>query len=130
MDGGGVYQEATSLLDECNRGGGFDYSLVCTDTGLVIASAGQTEQEDDTAAFASLFDDILARARRDLGFATVDEVTLLDPQRGRTVIRPLLLGESTVVFVVVRAPVQRTWRRFTNILCRRLTVLLQPLAEV
>lgn len=129
MSSRGLQQEVDALLKETNELGGYPSSLVCTDEGLVIASAGEVDDED-TAAFVSLFDDVLMRARRDLGFAAVDEVTLLDPGRGRTVIRPLAIDSANhTLFLVVRVPTRKTWRRHTNTLVKRLGEVLLPLVE-
>lgn len=120
-----IQERVTALLESTNAAGGYPSSLVCTQDGLVIASSGDEEAEY-TAAVVSLFDDILVRARRDLDFEDVDEVALLDPGRGRTVIRPLPLPEGTV-FLVVRVPPKHTWRRHTNILRKQLAEVLAPL---
>jgi len=124
----GIQQQADALLSATNMLGGYSASLVCTAEGLVVASAGQVDADEDTAAFASLFDDVCQRAQRDLRFDRVDEVTLLDPGRDRTVIRPLdILGGHQQLFLVVRVPVKKTWRRNTNMLCRQLISVLAPL---
>ena len=114
-----IQERVTSLLAATNDAGGYPSSLVCTQDGLVIASAGEDEAEY-TAAVVSLFDDVLVRARRDLGFTDVDEVALLDPARGRTVIRPLPLDSGQTLFLVVKVPPRATWRRHTNILRKQL----------
>ncbi|MEZ4316261.1 MAG: hypothetical protein R3F61_02105 [Myxococcota bacterium] len=123
----GIQQRVTTLLEATNTVGGYVSSLVCTDSGLVVASAGETAAAENTAAVASLFDDVLQRARRDLGFEDVDEVTLDDPTRGRTVIRPLPLEGHTKLFLVVLVPRQATWRRNTNQLIKQLAPILRPL---
>ncbi|TNE91196.1 MAG: hypothetical protein EP330_06005 [Deltaproteobacteria bacterium] len=126
----GIQQQVDALLDATNTIGGYPSSLVCTDEGLVVASAGEVAEDEDTAAFASLFDDVVIRAMRDLKFERVDEVTLLDPGRGRTVIRPLdMEGADNQLFLVVRVPVKKTWRRNTNQLCRQLVEILRPLVS-
>lgn len=123
-----IQERVTQLLTETNAAGGYPSSLVCTHDGLVIASSGD-EDAEYTAAVVSLFDDILVRARRDLDFEDVDEVALLDPGRGRTIIRPLPMGANTTVFLVVRVPPKHTWRRNTNILRKQLVEVLEPLVS-
>lgn len=123
----GIQEQTEALLRATNDLGDYPMSLVCTDQGLVVASAGDASADDDMAAFTSLFDDIVRRATRDLGFSEVDEVTLLDPGRGRTVIRPLPMDGVSRLFLVVRVPVKRTWRRHTNALCKKLVALLAEL---
>lgn len=125
----GIQEQTEALLEATNVLGDYPMSLVCTDQGLVVASAGDGGADADVAAFTSLFDDIVLRATRDLGFAEVDEVTLLDPGKGRTVIRPLLMSGSSRLFLVVRVPGKRTWRRHTNALCKKLAALLGDLVS-
>lgn len=125
--GAGLQQTVTGLLDQLIEEGGYGSALVCTDDGLVIASSGAVSEDEHTAAFTSLFDEVVRRARRDLDFRAVDEVTLLDPGRGRTVIRPLNLEGEQQLFLVVRLPTNKTWRRNTNKLCSELRPILQPL---
>ena len=123
----GIQDRVQALLSAVNAAGEYPASLVCTDDGLVVASAGADADDQGTAAFASLFDDVLMRARRDLGFDGVDEVTLLATGRERTVIRPLALPGDTQLFLVVQVPKNRSWRRNTNQLCRDLVPVLSPL---
>lgn len=125
----GIQQRVTALLDATNTLGGYTSSLVCTQSGLVVASSGETAAAENTAAVASLFDDVLQRARRDLGFEDVDEVTLDDPTRGRTVIRPLPLTGDTTLFLVVLVPRHATWRRNTSLLMKQLAPILRPLVD-
>jgi predicted regulator of Ras-like GTPase activity (Roadblock/LC7/MglB family) len=117
-------ERISALLSATNDAGGYTGSCVCTADGLVVASAGG--DAEDTAAVVSLFDDVMIRARRDLGFSGVDEVALLEPGAGRLVIRPLDMG-AEVLFLVVSVPARRTWRRHTNTLRRQLQPLLEPL---
>ena len=124
MSGTTLEEQISDLLAATNEAGGYLGSCVCTADGLVVASAG-TDAED-TAAVVSLFDDVLVRARRDLGFSGVDEVALMEPDRNRLVIRPLDMG-SEHLFLVVWVPARRTWRRHTNALRRQLEPMLEPL---
>lgn len=131
MTGSGLQEQVDALLNATNIVGGYTSSIVCTDEGLVVASAGPRAQDENTAAFASLFDDVVRRAVRDLQFHRVDEVTLLDPGRGRTVIRPLELENAAQnLFLVVQVPPKKTWRRHTNSLCKQLVEVLAPLMGV
>jgi len=125
----GLSHTITDLLGATATEGSFPAAFVCTDDGLVIASAGDGAAVDMTAAVVSLFDDVLLRATRDLHFSEVDEVTLVDPVAGRLVIRPLPIDGGPVFFLVVQVPKKATWRRHTNNLRRRLVPILQPLAH-
>ena len=117
----------TGLLADMNALGGYPMSLVCTDQGLLLASAGETLRSEITAGLTSLFDDIVARAARDLSLAQVDELTLSDAVAGRTIIRPLThTGGQVRLFLVVQVPSGRSWRRNTNLVVRKLLAILRP----
>lgn len=116
----------TDQLHAMNVTGDYPTSLVCTEEGLLIASAGESMSDEELAGFTALFDDIVVRAGRDLGMGGIDEVTLLDENRGRLVIRPLYVEELRL-FLVVRVPARTTWRRNTNRLCARLPKLMAPM---
>lgn len=116
----GLEARLTTILGEGNHEGGFPVSLVCTDGGLLVAAAGTGGVEDDLAALASIFDDVVARAARDLAMSAVDELALRDPRVGRYVVRPLGGGGATRMFLVVHVPRGASWRRTTNRLCLRL----------
>jgi hypothetical protein len=124
---GGIQHHVTAVLERLNALGGYRKALVCTDDGLLIAAAGSSNGEDeDLAAFASLFDTVLARARLDLGFEGIDEVTLLDPAGIRLVVRPIPETRSPRMFLVVRLERTASWRRNTTQACARLAELLGP----
>lgn len=126
----GIEPRVTHVLGAMNLLGGYQRSLVCTEDGLLIAHAGDGDLgEEDLAAFTSLFDTVVERATRDLGFGGVDEVTLLDSVGHRLVIRPLGLSARPRMFLVVRMDRGATWRRHTNTACQRLAPLLEPLLQ-
>lgn len=102
-------------------------SLVCTDRGLLVASAGESTRAEVAAGLTSLLTDIVARASRDLGLADIDEVTLSDARVGRFIVRPLARDHEPRLFLVVQVPPGRTWRRNTNQAARDLLAILRPL---
>ena len=115
------------LLRETNELGGYPGSLVCTDSGLLVAAHGDTGDEE-LAGFTALFDDVVSRATRDLNLHQVDEVAVRDQERGRLVVRPVNVGTHRF-FLVVWVPRKRTWRRYTNRLVKQLREVLAPLVE-
>lgn len=125
----GLQEQMNGLLREQVREAGYDVGLVCTDEGLLVAASDEEVGAEELAGVVSLFDDIVHRARRDLAMGRIDEVTMLDPDRGRLVVRPLALEGSQRFFLVVRLPARATWRRTTNLLGRRLAGLLTPLTR-
>ncbi|MFK7930969.1 MAG: hypothetical protein AB8H79_22480 [Myxococcota bacterium] len=126
----GLEASITGLLQATNMLSGFPWSLVCTEAGLLVASAGDEDLSEVAAGLTSLFNDILGRAERDLEFSAVDEFTILDPKTGRFVVRPLVSDSSgNRLFLVVLVPRAATWRRATNDLTKRLIPLLQPLLD-
>ena len=125
----GVHSKVMTLLAANNALGGYQLSLICTEQGLLIASAGEGPDGEALAAFSSLFDEVVRRAVRDLGFGSVEEVTLLDPALGRFVIRPLTLGRPPRLFLLVLMDAHRTWRRNLKQLGNALAPALLPLAD-
>jgi hypothetical protein len=125
----GIQEQMNRLLQEQVREAGYEVGLVCTDEGLLVAASDEEIGAEELAGLVSLFDDIVLRARRDLSMGRIDEVTMLDPDRGRLVVRPLLLSGRQRFFLVVRLPTRATWRRTTNLLGRRLAGLLAPLSQ-
>lgn len=125
----GLELRITDLLRAANREGDFPMSLVCTEQGLLVAASGEGDF-DDRAALASLFDDVVLRARRDLGFLAVEELALRDRAFGHLVLRPLPVALSERMFLVVQVPPTRPWRRTTNRLTTRLVSELGGLGPV
>lgn len=108
------------LLEEAIREHGFDRCIVGTEDGLLLGFSGDVATSEELAGFTSLFRGVVGRAERDIGMHRVDEVALLDPGRGRLVVRPMEVGDQRF-FLVVQLPTTRYWRRATTALCRDLT---------
>lgn len=124
----GIHDRVNALLQATNVLGGYPGSLVCTEQGLLIASAGETIDHDSLGGLVALFDDIRARAESDLDLAPVDEFTLYVRQRWRLVVRPIVAeGATSRLFLVVLVPSSKTWRRHTNSLAKHLLEDLGPL---
>ena len=62
----GLEQRLTALLQGTNNAGGYPLSMLCTGQGLLMASAGEGAHTEEAAGLVGLFDDIAARAARDL----------------------------------------------------------------
>lgn len=108
----------TGLLTATSHRAGFRRALVCTQDGLLVASSGASgdERDERLAALVAMFDDVVLRARRDLGLQAVDELTLLDGEEGRVVVRPLADAPEGRMFLVVELPRGASWRRHTGAL--------------
>lgn len=122
-----VEHEITEHLRRLNALGHYTLALVCTEDGLLIASAGERLRSEMAAILTSLFNDIAVRAVRDLGLPQVDEFTLSDPVTGHLVVRPLDAGAHPRLFLVVQVPRARAWRRNTASVARDLLAVLRPL---
>jgi hypothetical protein len=127
MSSQGIEAQVTALLAGMNAMGGYQLSLVCTDQGLLVASAGELVRSEIAAGLTSLFDEIVGRAGRDLALTQIDELTLSDAGAGRFVIRPLNSGASPRLFLVVQVPRDASWRRNTNLVARKLLAILSHL---
>ncbi len=121
-----LHQSVSTLLREHNQRGGYSFTLLCTEEGLPLASDGEGPDAEVLSAVASLFDEVVLRALRDLNLRTVEELTLLDPGRGRYVVRPLKAGEARMFLVVLMAP-RLPWRRNLHLLCADLEKYLARL---
>ena len=117
---GSVGTEIACLLAEVNTSARFPLSLVCDDAGLLVAAAGEGADEEQLAGLASLFDDIVVRAHRDVGLTEIDEVSMFDRVWGRCVVRPLLPPPAGRFFLVVQVAPRGTWRRYSNKLKREI----------
>lgn len=117
----------TELLEQLTQECAYDSALVCTDEGLLVACTGDLPTSEELAGVVGLVEDVVVRSERDLGVERVDEVTLLDPGRGRLVIRPLLV-EGQRFHLVVRLPSRSTWRRNTNRVSREVVKILGGVA--
>lgn len=126
MEWKGLEQQITGLLTGVNALAGYPLALVCTEQGLLIASAGEAVTSEVVGALIALFDDIVVRAERDLQFERVDELTLKDARGYRYVIRPLQLEAKPRLFLVVQVPGNASWRAHTNLLSKRLISVLGP----
>ena len=114
----------TEILRRYNELGDFRMSLVGTEEGLLLGFSGDVVTSEELAGFTSLFNGVVDRAERNLDMHRVDELTLLDPSRGRIVIRPVVV-DNRRIFIVVRLPHNRSWRRNTNRLCTEITQWLR-----
>lgn len=114
-----VHQDLDAALAAANAEGGFDFSVVSTQHGLTVSSAGASPQDVETlAALTSIFDIVVERASRDAGLEEIDEVTLKNGGHGRLVVRRLADADGVRLFLVSSVPAHRTWRRVTNTLVR------------
>ncbi len=127
MPATGLEAKITAILRGMNAAGRYPMALVCTERGLLIASAGEIMHAEAVAGLTSLFDDIVLRARRYLELAAIDEISLSDPKIGRFVVRPLTRDHDPRLFLVVQVPHDRPWRKNTNAAARELLALLRPL---
>ncbi len=127
----GAQQKIDDELKATNIVGGYIGSIICTDQGLLVASAGDIPSDEALAGFASLFDEIVHRGSRHLGLGEIDEATVLDKNAGRLVIRPVFPpsewgAQGSRLFLVMWMDADATWRRNANRLLVSLRELLLP----
>lgn len=118
-------ERLTTVLDTVNRTYAFPSSLICTEGGLLLASAGREVHSEIAAGLTSLFDDIALRAVRDLDLVAIDELTLVARAGQRYVIRPFSFSEPRL-YLVVEVPSRKPWRQGSNLMLRQLHRLLEP----
>jgi len=122
MGANATHATMTEALGTLAESRGVRSAIICTDQGLLMAGIGETEREEALAGYASLFDAVVARGARDLGWTAIDEVSVADAGQGRIVMRPLVEGAVRRVFLVVVIDGDAPWRRAT----RRFTTAIRP----
>jgi hypothetical protein len=127
MPTSGLEAQVTAILRAMNTTGGYPMSIVCTDRGLLIASAGDFLRSEALAGLTCMFDDIVARAAVYLGLTDIEELSLSDASVGRLVVRPLTRDHHPRLFLVVQVPPRKSWRRSTGTAARSLLSTLRPL---
>jgi len=121
---GAIAAPTRERLKEMNAKGGYPMSLVCDEGGLLLTTAGDGADEDQLAGLTSLFDDIVTRANRDVGMHAIDEVSLVDREWGRCVIRPIGTYGGRRWFLVCKVPRRATWRMHTNRALKQIAALM------
>ncbi len=101
------------LLTELNRQGGFSASVVATGDGLPIASLAPGLDTDTVAAMVAFVRGVVERARGQMGFARVDEVSVVDDDRIRLVCRYFVIADEALILAVV-LPANQRYRKLTN----------------
>lgn len=123
----GIERALTDLLEEMNARGGYSLALVCTEEGLLVASAGERLRSEVVAGITGLFDDVARRVARELELESVDELTVCAGKGGRMVVRCLGARSRPRLFLVVQVPAARAWRRNTSTVARKVRAILDPL---
>ncbi len=109
------------LLRRAQRAAGLRAALLCTEDGLLIATAGAGRPPPETAAaIAALCAILLDRAATDLGIAPLDELNLRNLRGERFVVQPVAVAPGTRCLLVAEVEPRRPWRRCTARLRRAL----------
>lgn len=104
--------------------GGFFAAVVTTTDGLPLASVESTIEPETLAALSSLFDSTASRAESFLGWNRVEEMSLVNEQGIRLIIRPFTADTDHFMLVVV-VPAGKTYRRVMNRALRGLAPLMK-----
>ncbi|MED5371370.1 MAG: hypothetical protein VX899_10180 [Myxococcota bacterium] len=124
----GLQTQLTHLLERGCQDGAFQFAMLFTDQGLPLAQAGEAD-DGQMSVVSVLAQDILGRARTDLGLVTVDEVTVRDTRSGiRLVLRPISGWDDGELLLLVGVPGTKTWRRVTSLMTRELQEKLEALS--
>ncbi len=106
------------ILEKTNQGGDYKggklrISLLCDSKGLILASTDSEYDPEEISALSSLVGTVVDRAERDIGFESVDEVSLVNDNKVRFVCRPFVVKEKMFILVVVTPP-YKPYRALTN----------------
>jgi len=105
--------EFEGVLQEMNRQGGFERSVLATDQGLPVATYPRPGEGEAATALVALLGQVSAQIRDELQMAPVDEVTIRANDREHLVCRRVDLGDDYVILGVL-VPPGTAYRRLTN----------------
>jgi predicted regulator of Ras-like GTPase activity (Roadblock/LC7/MglB family) len=101
------------VLQEGNRAGHFLAAILATGDGLPIATAQAEPDAELTAAMVALLQKVSKEARRELGMAELDEVTVLDREKMRLVCRFFRMEDEDLILALMVRPRARYRRAST-----------------
>jgi predicted regulator of Ras-like GTPase activity (Roadblock/LC7/MglB family) len=115
-------------LEQINREGEFEASILAGSDGLPIATAPSGYDTDVTAAMVALLRSAARETQDQVGMAQLDEVSVLASDRIRLVCRYFSAGDEDFILAVV-VPRNRYYRRLTNRAIRQIRLAFQDLIE-
>lgn len=122
--GGGDISPFSEILEEMNREGGFDRSVLATSEGLPIASCPMQPDHELASAMIAMLQQVGAETQGHLNLAAVDEVTIRTEDRTHLVCRRIQSGSDWICLCAL-VPPGAYYRRATNRAVRKITEIIE-----
>lgn len=122
--GGGNISPFSEILEEMNREGGFDRSVLATSEGLPIASCPMQPDHELASAMIAMLQQVGAETQDHLNLAAVDEVTIRTKDRMHLVCRRIQSGNDWICLCAL-VPPGAYYRRATNRAVRRICEMIE-----
>lgn len=114
----------SEILDEMNREGGFDRSVLATSEGLPIASCPMQPDHELASAMIAMLGQVSAETQDYLELAAVDEVTIRTADQKHLVCRRIQSGNDWICLCAL-VPAGAYYRRATNRAVRRIKEVIE-----
>lgn len=121
---GGNLSPFSEILEEMNREGGFDRSVLATSEGLPIASSPMQPDQELASAMIAMLQQVGAETQDHLNLAAVDEVTIRTEDRMHLVCRRIQSGSDWICLCAL-VPPGSYYRRATNRAVRRICEIIE-----
>lgn len=122
--GGGNISPFSEILEEMNREGGFNRSVLATSEGLPIASYPMQPDHELASAMIAMLQQAGAETQGHLNLAAVDEVTIRTEDRMHLVCRRIQSGSDWICLCAL-VPPGAYYRRATNRAVRKITEIIE-----
>ena len=101
------------ILHDMNEAGKFRASFLVDAQGLPVAAVTSGYDADTASAMAALVRNVIEQVQTRINLAEADEVTVRGNDKMRLVSRYFIIGDETLILVVM-APPDQPYRRLTN----------------
>jgi predicted regulator of Ras-like GTPase activity (Roadblock/LC7/MglB family) len=116
-------------LEQINREGSFEASILASNDGLPIATVPSSYDTDVTAAMVALLQRVARDTRDYVGMAPVDEVSVRASDHIRLVCRCFEVDGQEFILAVMIPKEQRYYRQLTNRAIRELRIAWRSMVE-
>jgi predicted regulator of Ras-like GTPase activity (Roadblock/LC7/MglB family) len=116
-------------LEQINREGSFEASILASNDGLPIATVPSSYDTDVTAAMVALLQRVARDTRDYVGMAPVDEVSVRASDHIRLVCRCFEVDGQEFILAVMIPKEQRYYRQLTNRAIRELRIAWRSMVK-
>jgi predicted regulator of Ras-like GTPase activity (Roadblock/LC7/MglB family) len=119
----------TQALENINKNGGFQASVLASSDGLPVAQAPSEYDAEIIAAMVALLRSVAQQTQDQVGIGRLDEVAVRADDRLRLICRPFEIDEEDFILAVVVPNQQRYYRRETNRAITQLRLAWRAIVE-